>query len=97
MDNKWFEEKDELKKQIRPLVDKWLKEGNKDPDTEINSYACLFCKHSLCFYDDIDPCCVIGFAGQEFLCPILQEEYNVKVDNFKLDKDIIDLIAKDGE
>ena len=46
-------------------------------------------------YDDIDPCCMIGFAGQEFLCPLLQEEYNFTVDTFTLDNETISMIKGD--
>lgn len=86
---------DNLHKIIRPKVNKWLEEGHEEPETDIHYYDCISCKHSLCFYDDIDPCCMIGFAGQEFLCPILQEEYQFTVDTFKLDNDTMRLIKED--
>ena len=87
--------RDNLHKIIRPKVNKWLEERHEEPETDIHYYDCISCKHSLCFYDDTDPCCMIGFAGQEFLCPILQEEYQFTVDTFKLDNDTMRLIKED--
>ena len=86
---------DELHKIIRQRVNEWLEEGNEEPKTNIHYFDCISCKHSLCFYDGIDPCCMIGFAGQEFLCPLLIEEYNVRIKRLKLSDEII-RIMKEG-
>ena len=91
-----FKRMEELHNIIRPLVDDWLKSYNDRPYCDYESgYQCIYCNNSLCFYDDIDPCCCIGFAGQEFLCPIIQKENKIKVPNFKLPQDIIDEIREE--
>ncbi len=92
-----FKRMEELNDIIRPLVDDWLKNNDDEPYQSYDGgpYKCLYCDNSLCFYDDIDPCCCIGFAGQEFLCPIIQKENKIEVQNFNLPQDIIDEIREE--
>ena len=87
---------EELHNIIRPLVDDWLDNNDDRPYCEYEGgIQCLNCDKSLCFYDDIDPCCHIGFAGQEFLCPIIQKKNKIEVPNFNLPQDIINEIREE--
>lgn len=95
-EQKLYQKRKQLEDKIRPLVDAYL-EKRSDEVYDVHSFECLCCENSLCFYDDIDPCCIIGFAGQEYLCPILQKEHNITVPDFNLSEELKNEIKELGD
>ena len=92
---------DELEKQIKPLIEPFI--GYKINYVEFASdkYCdledkCYCCEYALAFYDDVDVCCACGFAGNEHLCPIIQDKLNIKVEGYdKIKKQIKNILESE--
>lgn len=94
---------DKCESEIRPLIEEFTKttsfwdyfQISKDKYFRARCQCEIHCDNSLGFYDDIDVLCGIGLAGNEHLCPYIQDKFEIDIPGY--DKEAIREVIKKYE
>lgn len=94
---------DKCESEIRPLVEEFIKTTSfcdyfpigTDKYFQQSCQCEIHCNNSLGFYDDIDVLCGIGLAGNEHLCPYIQDRFEIDIPNY--DKEAVRKVIKKYE